>query len=176
MNAKKIKGMKVLDNNGIQIGKVSDLGIECEQFKIRNILISTGGIFSKKYFTVNIEEIDKIDSNMYLKSSKEEQNIAVPLEELKVSSPEGYFFKNFQNRIVKTNEEPLLGLIKDIVFNLKDDLAFDVVIEKLVGGPLGKPSFTASLEDFSNVDILMTLKLDKNEIKKRLKLNKHKMF
>lgn len=92
MNAKKIKGMKVLDNNGIQIGKVSDLGIECEQFKIRNILISTGGIFSKKYFTADIDEINKINSNIHLKSSKEEQNIATPIE---VSSPEDYFFKNF---------------------------------------------------------------------------------
>jgi sporulation protein YlmC with PRC-barrel domain len=166
MNAEKLKGMKVLDNDGVQIGKVSDLGIDCEQFKIRNILISTGGIFSKKYFTADIDEINKINSNIHLKSSKEEQNIATPIE---VSSPEDYFFKNFQYRVVKTNEEPLLGLIKDIIFDLKNDLTFDVVIEKLVGGPLGKPSFTASLEDFSNVDILMTLKLDKNEIKERLK-------
>ena len=176
MRAKRIKGMKILDNNGVQIGKVSDLGIDCDEFKIKNILISTGGFFSKKYFTVYIEQIGKIDSYLHLKSSKVNQPHAVSFNELERDVPEDYFFKNFQYRVVKTNEEPVLGLIKDIIFDLKNDLTFDVVIEKLVGGPLGKPSFTASLEDFSNVDVLMTLKLDKNEIKKRLKLNKHKMF
>ncbi len=164
MRAKRIKGMKILDNNGVQIGKVSDLGIDCDEFKIKNILISTGGFFSKKYFTVYIEQIGKIDSHLHLKSSKVNQPHAVSFNELERDVTEDYFFKNFQYRVVKTNEEPVLGLIKDIIFDLKNDLTFDVVIEKL------------SLEDFSNVDILMTLKLDKNEIKKRLKLNKHKMF
>lgn len=105
---------------------------------------------------------------MHLKTSKEEQNIAVPMKELEISSPQDYFFKNFQNRLVKTNDQPLLGLINDLIFDLEDNLTFDVVVEKLHGGPLGKPSFIASLEDFSNIDILMTLNLDKNEIKERL--------
>lgn len=168
MNAKKLKGMKVLDNTGKVMGKVSDMGIDCEQFKIKNILVSTGGLFSKKYFTLDIKEINEINNQVHLKTSKEEQNIAIPMKQLEVSSPEDYFFKNFQNRLVKTTEQPLLGLINDIKFDLKNNLTFDVIVEKLHGGPLGKPSFIASLEDFSNIDILMTLNLDKNEIKKRL--------
>lgn len=60
MNAKKLKGMKVLDNTGEVMGKVSDMGIDCEQFKIKNILVSTGGLFSKKYFTLDIKEINEL--------------------------------------------------------------------------------------------------------------------
>lgn len=167
MQATKLKGIKVLDKYRVEIGKVSDLGVNLAEFKIENILISTGGFFSKKYFTVDINEIEEINSELHLKSSKEEQNIAISLEELKLSSPYDYFFKNFQKRLVRTNDEPILGLIKDIIFDLKDNLTFDVIIEKFHGGPLtlGKPSFTASLEDFSSFDIVMTLKLDRNGVK-----------
>jgi len=158
MNAKKLKRMKVLDKNSIEIGKVSDLGINLDEFKIENILVSTGGFFSKKYFIVDVNEINEIGNQVHLKSSKEEQNIAISMEELKLSFPQDYFFKNFQNRIVKTDKRPLWGLISDIKFNLNDNLTFDVVVEKLQGGPLGKPSFIASLEDFSNVDIINDFK------------------
>lgn len=42
MNARKLKGMKVLDDIGFVMGKMSDLGIDCDKFKIKNILVSTG--------------------------------------------------------------------------------------------------------------------------------------
>jgi len=159
--------MKVLDNTGEVIGKVSDLGIDCDEFKIKNVLVSTGGLFSKKYFTVDVKEIGKINSNVHLKYSREEQNPAFSLKELEMSAPEVYFFKNFQSRIVRNEDSNFFGLIDDITFDLNDNL-FDVVVEQVPDGKFGKSYFSASLEDFSEIDVLMRLNLGKDEIKARI--------
>jgi sporulation protein YlmC with PRC-barrel domain len=166
MNAKKLKGMKVLDKNGVEIGNVSDLGIDCDEFKIRNILVSTGGFFSKKYFIVDAGQLAGIDNIMHLKSSKEEQMPAVSLKKLAISGD--YFFKNFRYRVVRSDNSNFFGVVGDITFNLNNSLLFNAVVEQVPDGRFGRTYFNASLEDFSKVAIVMTLNLGDNEIKERI--------
>lgn len=45
MRAKKVKGKKVWDNEGFEMGRVADLGIDRDEFKIKSILVSNGRFF-----------------------------------------------------------------------------------------------------------------------------------
>lgn len=106
MRATELRGMKIMDKNGVELGKVSDLGIDCDEFKIRNILVSTGGFFSKKYFIVDAGQLAGIDNIARLKSSKEEQMHAVSLKKLAISGD--YFFKNFRYCVVRSDNSNFL--------------------------------------------------------------------
>lgn len=168
MRGKQLKGMKVLDNDGIAVGKVSDLGINCDEFKIESILVSTGGFFGKKYFTVDLGQIGEINDYLHLKSSKISQTPAVSFKELEMQSPEVYFFKNFQYRIVQNVDSNFFGLVDDIKFDLRDNLIFDVIVEQSHDKKFGKTYLTTSLKDFDEVDVLMILNLGKDQIKERI--------
>ena len=50
MRATELKKMVVLDNRDVEIGKVSDICIDLDKFKVENILVSTGGFVKILYF------------------------------------------------------------------------------------------------------------------------------
>lgn len=170
MRAKKVKGKKVWDNEGFEMGKVADLGIDRDEFKIKNILVSNGRFFDKKYFTVGISEVRKIDDGLYLKSSMRDQDVAVSRDELKRTVSGTYFFKHLQSYPIISNDSHFVGIIEDMKFDLNHNLNFDIIIKQSPGGMFEKSHFTASRNEFTKQDELLILNLSKDEIERRVKL------
>jgi sporulation protein YlmC with PRC-barrel domain len=168
MNAKKLKGMKVLDKNSIEIGKVSDLGINLDEFKIENILVSTGGFFSKKYFTVNLEDLGEIDNYIHLKCSKGDIDYDADLE-LRNSKYGRYFFKDFRDIYVGSADAIPIGQVKDLYINFDNNLTFKVVVEATrVRGRYKNDYFAIYPGDIDDIREFITLNLTKDEIKQKI--------
>lgn len=168
MRANDLKGKSVLDVQGVEIGKLSDLGINCEKFTIENFLVSTGGFFGKKYFTVGIEDLGEINDGILLKCSGEnivDQNVDL---KWKNSVYEYYFFKDFQDIYVASSDAIPVGPIKDLCISQGTGLTFEVIIEATRGKFSKNDYFRVSPEDISDIQKLI-LTLTKDEIKQRIK-------
>ncbi len=167
INAKKLKGIKVLDSNGIQIGKMSDLGIDCDEFKIKNILASTGGFFGKKDFILNMEDLAEINDSIHLKCLEEDIDQLSDLE-LKNSAYDSYFFKDLQNIYVVSADAMPVGPVKELCIDL-NELTFKIIIEVTRGKFSKNDYFMIHPDDIGDIREFIILKLKKDEIKQRIK-------
>lgn len=167
MRATELNGMKVQDKNGVEIGKLSDLGINLDEFKIENILVSTGGFLSKKYFTVNLKDLGEIDNYIHLKRSKEDIDQYADLES-RNHEYERYFFKDFQNIYVASADARSVGPVKDLCSDLQGS-AFKIVIEATRGKFTKNDHFMINPEDITDIKEFIILNLKKDEIKQRVK-------
>lgn len=167
MRVAELKGMTVLDNQRIEIGKLSDLGINLDDFTIKNILVSTGGFLGKKYFTVNLEDLGEIDNYIHLKCSKEDIDRKADLES-KNSKYEHYFFKDFQNIYVSTADAIAVGPVRDLCISLQE-LAFNVIVEATRGKFSKNDYFEIYSDDINDIKEFIILNLKKDEIKQRIR-------
>ena len=69
---KDLVGKKVLSQEGIEVGKISDMLIDPKGCLIHNIVISAGTALNKKQFLVSDEDIKSIGDFIILKLTKEE--------------------------------------------------------------------------------------------------------
>lgn len=169
MRANDLKGMNVLDDHGVKIGKLSDLGINCEKFSIENFLVSTGGFFGKKYFTVGIEDLGEINDVIHLKCSGEnivDQNVDL---KWKNSAYEYYFFKDFHDIYVASSDAIPVGPVKDLCISQGTGLTFEVIIEATRGKFSKNDYFMVSPGDIGDIREFIILTLTKDEIKQRIK-------
>jgi len=160
--------MKVLDNKGCEIGKISDLGINWDELKIESILVSTGEFFGKKYFTVNMGDLGEIDSSVHLKCSKEDVDQISNID-LKNSEGEHYFFKDFQNIYVTSADAKPVGPVKDLYINSDDALTFKVIIEASRGKFSKNGYFMIDSGDINDIREFIILNLNNEEIKQRIR-------
>ena len=69
---KNLVGKTVLSEDAMTVGKIEDMVIEPKECLIHQILVSTGGTFSKKHLMISDTDIKHIGDYMVLKLSKEE--------------------------------------------------------------------------------------------------------
>jgi sporulation protein YlmC with PRC-barrel domain len=67
---KNMVGKVVLAQKGMEVGKIEDMVIDPKGCLIHNIIISTGGAFSKKHFMISDTDIAEIGDYMILKLDK----------------------------------------------------------------------------------------------------------
>lgn len=138
--------------------------------RLKVFLFPMVGFFDKKYFTVGISEVRKIDDGLYLKSSMRDQDAAVSRDELERTVSGTYFFKHLQSYPIISNDSHFVGIIEDMKFDLNHNLNFDIIIKQSPGGMFEKSHFTASKNEFIKQDELLILNLSKDEIKRRVKI------
>ena len=69
MNTKELLGMRVLDVNANEIGKVTDMDFNIQKGLINSIVVKAG--LTKKYH-ISLDKIGKIGDDIMLKISKDE--------------------------------------------------------------------------------------------------------
>jgi len=69
---KDLVGKTVLSEDAMTVGKIDDMIIEPKKCLIHEILVSTGGTFSKKHLKISDADIKHIGDYIVLKISKEE--------------------------------------------------------------------------------------------------------
>jgi uncharacterized protein YrrD len=65
-------GKVVLAQEGLEIGKISDMIIDPKGCLIHNIIITTGNAFSKKHLMISDDDIISIGDYVILKLTKED--------------------------------------------------------------------------------------------------------
>lgn len=69
---KELVGKPVLSEDAMTVGKIEDMVIDPKGCLIHNVLVSTGGTFSKKHLTISDADIKHIGDYIVLKISKDE--------------------------------------------------------------------------------------------------------
>jgi sporulation protein YlmC with PRC-barrel domain len=167
MRATELKKMVVLDNRDVEIGKVSDICIDLDKFKVENILVSTGGFFSTKYYILNMEDLAEINNSIQLKCLEEDIDELSDVE-LKNSAYESYFFNDLQNIYVVSADAVTVGPVKELCIDLIE-LTFKIIIESTHGKFSKNDYFMIHQDDISDIREFIILKLKKDEIKQKTK-------
>jgi sporulation protein YlmC with PRC-barrel domain len=166
MNASEFIGMKVLDKEANDVGKIADLVIQLKKCMVDKIIIVTGGTLSKKYFAVVDEDLAEIGDYVQLKLDKESINQIAKADKLEDLMPLGTQFKDAVGKIVLSIDAMEVGKIQDLAIEPKGCLIHNVLIA--TGGTFTKKHLTISDEDISNLGDYMILKLKNDEIEERI--------
>ncbi len=171
MGVKKLKasefiGMRVLDSEANEVGKVAELALKLKKCLVENIFISTGGTLNKKYFSIFEEDIAEIGDFVQLNLSKVGVEGKVHLNKVEDFASEGSLFKNIVGKIVLAQKGMEVGKIADMYIDPKGCLIHNVVIS--TGGTFGRKYLIISDEDIQDIGDYIILNLTKDEVKDKI--------
>ncbi|MCE5213308.1 MAG: PRC-barrel domain-containing protein [Methanobacterium sp.] len=162
MKASEFIGMKVLDKETNEVGKIAEISLKLKKCLVENIYVSTGGALNKKYFTILNEDIAEIGDYVLLKLSKigvEGKILSDKIEE--VALPES-LFKDIVGKVVIAQKGMEVGQIEDMFIDPKGCLIHNVIIS--TGGTFNKKRLMISDEDIQDIGDYIILKLTKEEV------------
>lgn len=166
MKASEFIGMKVLNKEAKEVGKVAEMGLTLKKCLVDKIFISTGGALNKKYFAIVEEDVDEIGD--YVQLNLDQAGIDKKVHEDKVENlaPKDSLFKDMVGKIVLTPKGMEIGKIADMYIDPKDCLIHNVVIS--TGGTFSKKYLMISDEDIGVIGDYVILKIEKDEVEKRI--------
>jgi sporulation protein YlmC with PRC-barrel domain len=166
MKASEFIGMKVLDKEANEVGKIADLVILLKKCMVDKIIIVTGGTLSKKYFAVVEGDLAEIGDFVQLKMDKESINQTAKTDKLDDLMPMGTQFKDVVGKIVLSSDAMEIGKIEDLEIDPKGCLIHNVMV--YTGGTFSKKHLLIADEDISNLGDYVILKLKDDEIEERI--------
>ena len=166
MKASEFIGMKVLDKEAHEIGKVAELSIELEKCMVDKIFISVGGALNKKYFAVGEDDIYVIGDYVQLKLDKEGVEQKIRLDKLKDFTPKGNHFTDILGKAVLTQEGLELGKISDMVIDSKGCLIHNIIMA--TGNTFTKKHLMISDNDIISIGDYVILKLTKEDVEAKI--------
>lgn len=162
MKVSEFIGMKVIDIEARDVGKVEDLGVTIKESLVEQIFISIGSTFGKKYFAVRTDDIAAIGDYVQVKFDGETLKNMVKTDKLDDLAPKEQRFKSLEGKVVLTREGVEIGKIQDLVIDPEGSIIHNVVIT--MGGTLNRKHFHVSNNDISEIGDYMILKLSKEQI------------
>lgn len=166
MKASEFIGMKVIDKDANDIGKVAELSLKLKKCLVENIFISTGGTLNKKYFAIIAEDIAKIGDYVQLNLSKTGVDGKAHFDKIEDIASEGSLFKDLVGKVVVAQKGMEVGKISDMYIDPKGCLIHNVIIS--TGRTFNKKYLMISDEDISEIGDYVLLKLEKNEVEERV--------
>jgi len=166
MKASEFIGMKVIDKDANEIGKVAELSLKLKKCLVEKIFISTGGTLNKKYFAINTEDIANIGDYIQLNLSNIGVEGKVHYDKIEDIESEGTLFKDTVGKIVLAQKGMEVGKISDMYIDPKGCLIHNVIIS--TGRTFNKKFLLISDEDISEIGDYIILNLEKNEVKERV--------
>jgi len=165
MKASEFIGMKVLDKEANEVGKVEEIAVEFGKCLINKIFISSGFTLNKKYLVIVNDEIAEVGDYLQLKLNKTE------IEEHKVDKIDenlgnGTRFKYFTGKTVLTINGMEVGKVTDMAIDPKGCLIHNIIVTS--GNALNKKNLMISNENISAIGDYLILKLDQEQVKERV--------
>jgi sporulation protein YlmC with PRC-barrel domain len=158
-------GMRVLDKEAHEVGKVAELVIELKKCLVESIFISTGGTLNKKYFSIFVEDIAEIGDFLQLNLSKVGVEGKVHLNKFEDFEYKGSLFKDIVGKVVVAQKGMEVGKIADMYIDPEGCLIHNVVIS--TGGTFSKKYLMISDMDIQDIGDYVILKLTKDEVNDR---------
>jgi sporulation protein YlmC with PRC-barrel domain len=166
MKASEFIGMKVLDKEANEVGKVAEIAVVFKKCLVDKIFISIGSALNKKYLVIVEEDIAEVGDYLQLKIDKEGINEKVKVDKIEEFLNKGTRFKDFIGRTVLTINGMEVGKITDMVIDPKGCLIHNIIVT--TGGTLNKKHLMISDEDINAMGDYMILKLDPEQVEDRV--------
>ena len=165
MKASEFVGMKVLDKEANEVGKVDEIAVVFGRCLVNKIFISVGSALNKKYLVIVNDDIAEVGDYLQLKLNKNE------IEEHKIDKIDdnlgnGTRFNNFTGKTVLTINGMEVGKVTDMVIDPKGCLIHNIIVTS--GNALNKKNLMISNEDISAMGDYLILKLDQEQVKERM--------
>lgn len=165
MKASEFVGMKVLDKEANEVGKVEEIGVVFGKCLVNKIFISMGSALNKKYFEIVNDDIAQVGDYLQINLSKQE------IEENKVGKIDdnlgnGTKLKDFVGKTVLTINGMEVGKVTDLARDPKGCIVHNIIVTS--GNALNKKNLMISNEDINAMGDYLILKLDQEQVKERL--------
>jgi sporulation protein YlmC with PRC-barrel domain len=165
MKASEFVGMKVLDKEANEVGKVDEIAVVFGRCLVNKIFISVGSALNKKYLVIVNDDIAEVGDYLQLKLNKKE------IEEHKVDKIDdnlgnGTRFNDFTGKTVLTIKGMEVGKVTDMAIDPKGCLIHNIIVTS--GNALNKKNLMISNEDISAMGDYLILKLDQEQVKERM--------
>jgi sporulation protein YlmC with PRC-barrel domain len=165
MKASEFIGMKVLDKEANEVGKVAEIAVVFKKCLVDKIFISIGSALSKKYLVIVDEDIAEVGDYLQLNIDKEGIYDKVKVDKIEEFLGEGTKFKDFMGKTVLSINGMEIGKITDMEIDPKGCLIHNILVT--TGGTLSKKHLMISDEDINAMGDYMILKLDNEQVKDR---------
>ena len=166
MKASEFIGMKVLDKEANEVGKVAEIAVVFKKCLVDKIFISIGSALNKKYLVIVDEDVAEVGDYLQLKIDKKGIDEKVKVDKIEEFLNKGTRFKDFIGRTVLTINGMEVGKITDMVIDPKGCLIHNIIVT--TGGTLNKKHLMISDEDINAMGDYMILKLDPEQVEDRV--------
>ena len=166
MKASEFIGMKVLDKEANEVGKVAEIAVIFKKCLVDNIFISIGSTLNKKYLVIMDDDIAEVGDYLQLKIDKEGIDEQVKVDKIDDFMGKGTKFKEFIGKTVLTINGMDVGKITDMMIDPKGCLIHNIVVT--TGGTLNKKHILISDDDINAMGDYLILKLDQEQVKDRI--------
>jgi sporulation protein YlmC with PRC-barrel domain len=166
MKASEFIGMKVLDKQAHEVGKVVEIAFELKKCMVDKIFISVGGALNKKYFAIDEDDLYGIGDYVQLKLDKDGIEQKIHMDKLNDFTPKGNHFKDIVGKVVLTQEGLEIGKISDMIIDTKGCLIHNIIIT--TGNAFSKKHLMISDDDIISIGDYMILKLTKEDVEAKI--------
>ena len=166
MKASDFIGMKVLDKEANEVGKVAEIAIVFKKCLLDKIFISTGSALNKKYLVIVDEDIAEVGDYLQLKIDKAGIDEQVKVDKIDDFLGNGTKYKDFIGKTVLTKGGMEVGKITDMVIDPKGCLIHNIIVT--TGGTLNKKHLMISDDDINALGDYLIIKLDEEQVKERI--------
>lgn len=155
-------GMKVIDIEARDVGKVEDLAIVLKECMVEQIFISIGSTLSKKYFSIKEEDLAAIGDYVQLKLDGNALKNKIKVDKIDDLVAKESRFKNFAGKVVLAKEGMEVGKVEDLVIDPVGCLIHNIIIS--MGGTFSRKHIMISNEDIAEIGDYIILKLSKEQV------------
>ncbi|MGZ7160121.1 MAG: PRC-barrel domain-containing protein [Methanobacterium sp.] len=165
MKASEFIGMKVLNKEANEVGKIADLAMNLKKCLVDKIIIVEGGTLSKKYFAVTQDDLAEIGDYVQLKLEKEAMNDVSKVDKIEDLMEDDFHFKDYVGKSVISSDAMNVGKIDDMIIDPKQCLIHQVQVS--TGGTFSKKHLIISDVDIEHTGDYVLLKISKKDLEEK---------
>ncbi|MGZ7209916.1 MAG: PRC-barrel domain-containing protein [Methanobacterium sp.] len=166
MKASEFIGMKVLNKEANEVGKIADLAMNLKKCLVDKIIIVEGGTLSKKYFAVTQDDLAEIGDYVQLKLEKEAMNDVSKVDKIEDLMEDDFHFKDYVGKSVISSDAMNVGKIDDMIIDPKQCLIHQVLVS--TGGTFSKKHLIISDADIEHIGDYVLLKINKKDLEEKM--------
>ncbi len=166
MNASDFIGMKVLNQEAVEVGKIADLAMNLKECLVDKIIIVEGGALKKKYFAVTENDLAEIGDYVQLKLGKDDMDKISKVDKIEDLMKNEFHYKDLIGKTVVSGDAMTVGKIENMVIDPKKCLIHNVLIS--TGGAFNKKHLIISDVDIKQIGDYVVLKLDKKDLEQKI--------
>jgi sporulation protein YlmC with PRC-barrel domain len=166
MNASDFIGMKVLNQEAVEVGKIADLAMNLKDCLVDKIIIVEGDALKKKYFAVTENDLTEIGDYVQLKLGKDDMDKISKVDKIEDLMKNEFHYKDLIGKTVVSGDAMTVGKIENMVIDPKKCLIHNVHIS--TGGAFNKKHLIISDVDIKQIGDYVVLKLDKKDLEQKI--------
>ena len=166
MNASDFIGMKVLNKEAVEVGKIADFAMNLKECLVDKIIIVEGGALKKKYFAVTENDLAEIGDYVQLKLDKHDLDKVTKVDKIEDLMKNEFHYKDLVGKPVLSGDAMEVGKIENMVIDPKKCLIHNVLVS--TGGALSKKHLVISDVDIKQIGDYVVLKLDKKDLEQKI--------